>query len=608
MKKSKSPYLITDRNNRSAYYSLMYGLIKDDLSAIEIALKNKAKISCLMLDESGSNYLSEDDDASYELVSVLEYAINRCSIQVFEKLCSQVKMDDELRFKIVVRKMKDYLDSSSEKSLTELVSLVKKHFNHKNINKKFTVLSMNDPFSESWRQKPCEASLLHIACAMGIPEVVDCVLEMGAKANEVIKNPQKTPSNIAIEFCPSRGNQEDYIQILLSLIKAGANLDLKNSNRQYGWTLAINKFKIPELRRIFANHSPKNLSILEEIKSRSRHLYDYWYKHSAQFDKYPLLKDIITFEKRKVEISSEGTAYIEGFEKFFKHKSLKEALSQRYGFSSNRLTKFFNENLLDRNEVKPVVQINGTVMKVTDLLVAMFKENSSDLLDVLENKNNVCESVLKDLTYYCHQKNTRLKDFVCFMKENFTDAQIKAILTTPCEDTLEVTDTLDMYKKFPKDYRSLMQKVPFHKVNDLNKIHDFIAAKSRMMEQENFNLNQDKNFPVLKSIKELKLPNNHGIKIPEQNYDLISWGAEMGHCVGGGQYGEEVKKGETIILAITENSEPKYCVEINPNGRIEQIQGRSRSIPPKEVIAEFIAQLKKNKVVNRQQKVSDWIN
>lgn len=153
-----------------------------------------------------------------------------------------------------------------------------------------------------------------------------------------------------------------------------------------------------------------------------------------------------------------------------------------------------------------------------------------------------------------------------------------------------------------------MHKVPFHKVNDLNKIHDFIAAKSRMMEQENFNLNQDKNFPVLKSIKELKLPNNHGIKIPEQNYDLISWGAEMGHCVGGGQYGEEVKKGETIILAITENSEPKYCVEINPNGRIEQIQGRSRSIPPKEVIAEFIAQLKKNKVVNRQQKVSDWVN
>lgn len=608
MKKSKVPYVITDRNNRSAYYTLMYGLIKDDLGAINLALKNKAKITCLMLDESGSNYLAEEEDSVYELVSPLEYALNRCSAKTFETLCLQLKVDDDLRFKMVIRQMRDYVNNSSDNSLKELISVVKKHFNEKNINKKFKVLSVNDPFSESWRQKPCEATLLHISCAMGIPEIVDVVLEMGAKPNEIIQHPQKTACNIAIEFCPSRGNQEDHIRILLSLIKHGANLDLKNSNRQYGWTLAINKFKIPELRRIFANHSPKNLSILEEIKSRSRHLYDYWYKHSAQFDKYPLLKDIITFEKRKVEVASEGTAYIEGFEKFFKHKSLKEALTQRYGFSSNRLTKFFNENLLDRNESKPVVQINGTIMKITDLLVVMFKDNSSDLLDVLENKDNVCESVLRDLTYYCHQKNNRLNDFISFMKENFSDAQIKTLLTTPCEDTIEMVDTLDMYKKFPKEYKSLMQKVPFHKVNDLIKIHDFIAAKSRMMEQENFNLNQDKNFPLLKTIKELKLPGNHGIKIPEQNYDLISWGAEMGHCVGGGEYGEEVKNGETIILAITENSEPKYCVEIKPNGHIEQIQGRSRSIPPKEVIAEFIAQLKKNKVVNRQQKVSDWVN
>lgn len=193
------------------------------------------------------------------------------------------------------------------------------------------------------------------------------------------------------------------------------------------------------------------------------------------------------------------------------------------------------------------------------------------------------------------------------MKNNFTDSQIKEILMKD-SGHLQVDDTLDMYNNFTSEYQALLKHEPYHAVNDLVKIHDFFAAKVEMMEQENFKLEQETKFPALKKVGEIKMPTDFGIIVAQENYDLIRWGTAMDHCVGGGDYGEEAKNGDTIIIAITHQTIPKYCIEINPNGKIEQIQGKSRSVPSKEVLEPFITGLQEIKLVKKSEKVSTWIN
>jgi hypothetical protein len=98
----------------------------------------------------------------------------------------------------------------------------------------------------------------------------------------------------------------------------------------------------------------------------------------------------------------------------------------------------------------------------------------------------------------------------------------------------------------------------------------------------------------------------YGVKLAEENHDLIRWGAMMGHCVGGGSYAKEAKQGETIIMAITKDSEPSYCVEVSPKGEIVQVQGKSRSTPNPEVMKEFVSELKKLGILNKKQKAENW--
>lgn len=618
-------YLIKDtKTNKNAYFSLMHGLHINNLEVIKSGLKGGAKMSNLwMCPEINDDYLHQEKK-SYQLVTALDFAGRNCSLKNFEYVLSTLKPKEEYYFKHICKLIMTQLDDENKIDNNELQKQIEKiiraNFGTQSINKNYAIASLDGLLSSSW-QKPTTATLLHVACYHHNTKLVKLLLELGADPNVSIKGDEKYPAHLVIRTTRTTGNQDSGVEILTTLLNYKSNFNLTNKEKESVWEATIHKFKIPELKKIFANHHPTKLSIIDNIKRRSSSLYTFWSQRTNNFKSYPLINDMIQYENRSIQVSK-GLSEVKFSESFFKNNSLKIALQKRYKINSSRICNFFNTNLLERSERngEKIVTIQPDCLFKADFLSLLFLKsatpNTSDFLDLLENKSLALSDLMDELNktnrYHTHSNfNTLSNELSKILLNNFTPSQIKEILTSKehnHDEYLEIEDTVAMYKKFPKEYKSLMTNEPFHKLNNLVKIHDFLSAKSEMMEQENFKLEQDKKHPKLTKLKDIKLPEGYGIVLAEENYDLIKWGSSMGHCVGGGDYGINAKNGETIIMAITENNEPKYCVEITPDGRIEQIQGKSRSVPSKPVLMDFINGLKTTGIINKSQTVKEWIN
>lgn len=631
---STLPYQIKDTKNHTAYYALLFGIQTNNLTVIQSALKSGANLTKLFIDEESTDltdrqYDEDYTDFNFKYISALDYCSIHSKAHIFEFIASQFPVNKKIKTLTILKSIVAVKQYCSDEVIENLKRVISENITKKNVNELYEVKSLSNPFEDDWygsKNKTYKATLLHIACYRHNVELVQQLLATGADPNIKFERTGQTPAHITIDETPSKGDQTSGIKILTALLNAGANFDLivtketSPRNRLNCWEYAINRFKIPELKKIFAGHVPKNLAIIDKIKIKSKPLYDVWFKQSKGFQSYPLLNDMVKYENRKVTIYA-GISEVSGVQTFFKHKSLKTGLQKRYGLSSPRLTKVMNEKLLIRSEktlsrgaVVKEATVDASFLQKADFLKSLFltksNYNSSDFLDLLESDAPDLNRTIDDLTRHRRftQTSTQsINSFVKMMKNNFTDSQIKEILMKD-SGHLQVDDTLDMYNNFTSEYQALLKHEPYHAVNDLVKIHDFFAAKVEMMEQENFKLEQETKFPALKKVGEIKMPTDFGIIVAQENYDLIRWGTAMDHCVGGGDYGEEAKNGDTIIIAITHQTIPKYCIEINPNGKIEQIQGKSRSVPSKEVLEPFITGLQEIKLVKKSEKVSTWIN
>jgi hypothetical protein len=84
------------------------------------------------------------------------------------------------------------------------------------------------------------------------------------------------------------------------------------------------------------------------------------------------------------------------------------------------------------------------------------------------------------------------------------------------------------------------------------------------------------------------------MEIPENNDQLIAYGKELNHCVGG--YGRMVARGDVDILAIYEGEKLKYNISLSGK-RIEQFRGKANSSPVPEDRETIVRFLVKEKII-----------
>lgn len=615
--KSSAPYLIKAKNI-SPYFSLMFGIVHSDLKAVEDAVKQGADVKKLFL--SNESLLNDDDyDRDYDdedrssklqfvLIPALDYAKEYSKTYIYENLVLLGKPSSEEKATIVIKKI---MSCKQPEQLEELKTAIDKFVDSKNIDTLWAVKGISHPFHKrSWQDHDIyQANFLHFACYHKNEQALQLLLDLGANPNIKTKKSGMTPAHLAISQTPHKGDQSRGIRVVKTLLNYKANFDLKDTEKESVWNYAVSKFKIPELKIIFANHQPESLSEIDSIKKKSPRLYEFWQSKSKGFNKYPLINDIYKFENLNISFKG-GISSVNKCEEFFKNKSLKTALDKRYGFSSKRFSSIMSKSLFERKDT--VVAIDANILQAADFLKVIYLDqptaNFSDFLDVLETESSTLYS-LADASSSNSWRAKSPTEITTFLRAHFTEPQIKTLLSYTYQSgeyDCEVSDTMDMIAEFPKEFSAILKRTPFSKIDNLVKFHDFISGESNVLSQDNFKLEQVACYPQLNKVPSIKLPDQYGIKIAEENHELIRWGAEMGHCIGGGSYSKKAKIGDCILLAITHNNEPKYAIEIDSKGNLQQVQGKSHSKPTPEVLSSFIKGMKTIGVLNKKQTVKDW--
>lgn len=615
--KSKKPYLIKDPKNKAAYFGLLYGIKFNQIEAVKEALDQKVEVNQVWIDEE--SYAYEISDAremnNFRLIPLVSFVQLHSSAAICKLIMESYSLTDEDKGLLVIKALSKVKKDDNITKNQNLQETIKKYVNDQTINRHYNIYSYKKPFEQDWRSKKIfQATFLHVAAATKNRDLVEQLISLGANVNALTKNAKKeTPAFALLEEMPDKGDQSHYLKTFMCFLKHQAKLEITNSEGDSGWSLAIDRFKIPELTQIFEKYRPTDLASIESLAKKSQRLYQRWMtKTQGQgFNQYPLINDIYKHEKLSVKLSG---AAVTKSDAFLKNTSLKQALQKRYKTSAPRLCKAVNDYCFSRSDRQVLVDLEylSCVDVAYDLFVkGRVNPNWSDFLTVIEKNTRVLGQLTREIK--CREISiSQVKNFL--NKFYRTDAALRDVLILEKVEDKDgwadfyesVRDSMQMYNNFQKELDTIFARTKFSTYDNLAKLHDFINGEVEALEQENFPLHQEVVNPQLKNLSQVKMSLGYGVKLAEENHDLIRWGAQMGHCVGGGSYAREAKNGETIILAITKDQDPKYCIEIRPSGEIEQVQGVSHSVPEKKVMDEFVAQLKKVKILNRNQKASDW--
>ena len=627
---------ISDNKNSLAYNTVLLGVLLNDHKVVEQGISAGAKTDNIQVkdrffgvDRSDEDESEADEESKY--ISLEQYARSHSSGLVYESLIRECKNFKEYKKYAVIKILYSYAKKFSrwecykkrpEVDFSEGLEVLKKYVNKSNVNDLVEIYSYAQPLRESrWdTDKGFTTSILNYACYSLNEVAVDYLLSIGADVNLTVKNKDNRGASVVavIKGTPEKGDQSVSLRILRKLIDKKANFNIVSDRGVTGWECAVNRFKVPQLRDLFKDYQPDDLKVIEKIKQKSPNLYTYWTKQSKGFSKYPLINDLAKFENRSIDLVP-GFEDIPKVESFFKNKSIKDALKKRYGTESKQLTASFTEKLFSRKDneelgtktatVNPACFVSADILK--DIFLVGDKPNFSDFVEVFKQLDK-SEDFGINRSYEKYQ--VMGKKLSKFLNLNFQPNQIKEILLNKEKlnddysyDFDDTNDIIDMFFRHEKEFSVTLKNTPFKNLNSLEKIHDVLSAEIEILDQSNYELNQEKHYPKLLNIPKIELPQGYSIKIAKENHELIRWGAMMGHCIGGGSYAESAAQGECILLAINQDDTPKYAVEISDRGEISQVQGKSRTVPDKPVMEAVVAGLKKIGVVNQKQSAKRWV-
>lgn len=326
------------------------------------------------------------------------------------------------------------------------------------------------------------------------------------------------------------------------------------------------------------------------------------HKESKILKNFPVMENAFNFDKKIIAASSHSI-----FEKLYSARTFKEGMNQAFGTNSKELMKMLNQSYKPQRRSRNPKSYEGySVESIPDhflywvnfLSKVYLSGNDPDLFRLLvhtpryEDAHSLTTfsmeflldmfpvSTLKDMVPSFTKKEfqnrlSNLEELVFGLKKNQIE-EVKAVFKTVKFDS----------RKIEKFFDNLQM---------------IVATRSNSSKDK---LNQSVHYKGLKNLEKKSFVVNkktYSVEVAKTSLDLILWGMEMGHCVGGKQYRIDTKKGRCLLLTLKENGKRRWTVEINRNKKgvtlMTQIQGKSGSHPTDEVSDAFEKFLKKSKVL-----------
>lgn len=588
-------FYVADRE-KPAYHSLFFGIKYDNVGAVKLALAEGADLNKVYIERWGSSAISFNGPRDEDSIPLLSYVLENNTAEICE-LINQVLDPTNNNKKIFILSFKDP-NGFSEEGLN-------KYLKSHSINEECIIQDYKKIYLG--KSSNIKTTLLHISCYKENVATVEALLREGANPNLLDGN-----GKTVIEVMRSEGGYKENRLLITELLIANG-LDMTNSQV---WKDLTEKLQIPQIKRIIKFSDPSQALLAPTfLRIKSNNLFYQWNakkikNNENSYESFPLISDIVNFEKRELNIQTINSFCDRDLHKFFKSKSLGKALSGRYKNKSPRLMKYINKFVFQRSSNKEInshyCELNIEALYALDFIADLFVEhNPSMFLDVVDSvskkiKLNQQEQLYPRRLIEILSNKEQYKTLLSLLSDNFTDHKIKVLIEEFMFDKkncyVELDDLVDMYSTHAKEYSELIKNTSFVKIDTFQKLHDVFSAEIEKLEQPLCSLNQQSFFPALKNIENVQFMETYSFKVAETNHELIEWGSSMSHCVGSESYSKDAISGKMILLSLCVDGVPKYCIEIT-DGKIEQIQGKSRSKPPVKVMSEMNKILKKENVL-----------
>lgn len=274
------------------------------------------------------------------------------------------------------------------------------------------------------------------------------------------------------------------------------------------------------------------------------------------FNGYPLTKDgfIIVYlgtDKRWYEPSlnndksipfySCGSVDPYLYEYFKQKKDIQDIITSEFGFFSKKLNKL----VLDRLFKNDYLKLDGSVFRYSLIFKGIL--SNENLVKLIESNSCKWNSLDKD---NCDKLNEILK--------TFSEKKVLNLIKRDGE-SLIISQLISSYFHLKKrNEESLIKLSEFPSIKDMN---DYIRQEIKKLDiPPNFDLDVLSSFPNLKDVKSFLINSEMKIIYPLNSHELYEWSDKMSNCIK--SYGELVKEGKSLVLAVVGKKEMLYNIEI----------------------------------------------
>lgn len=137
----------------------------------------------------------------------------------------------------------------------------------------------------------------------------------------------------------------------------------------------------------------------------------------------------------------------------------------------------------------------------------------------------------------------------------------------------DIIDTIRQLQQIPD-----AAEIP--RVRTWRELHDEIAPVHRTYAQYQKN-REIEPIKVAKKLDQLQI-DNLTLKHAKDTDELLNWGREMSHCIGG--YGSAAVAGRSALFGLYEGEQLVANLEIDPRGDVRQFYGRFNATPPDKIV------------------------
>lgn len=349
--------------------------------------------------------------------------------------------------------------------------------------------------------------------------------------------------------------QETNISININYIKTKMLINFMHSNYRFEDNVYINdEFILGLMNQLFTTQTVnKNYELLNLLNSKNfKKSLEYYTQITEAFQQYSLInKDIFDFQEDN---------YLA--KEFCSYSDFGIAMEKVLGITDSKTKKIFS-NIFRREKTYYLQTVPAMLF-----IKKIYLDNYGAIQNVLNNTENV-------LLFYSFNSSlmafSKLTDFLSKLS-----LHKKRIL-------IEQLFTIQISKKnFLLNLSAIFEFIPSHRYGEILKnidstdiwmsIDSLAVQICEEMKHENFNLEQEKNFP------NLTLLDKKNWEVAQNKHQLLQWGRLLQHCIGTQLYAEYAKAGKNIILGYKELNKLKYTLEIKDK-KIVQIQGKSNLKP-----------------------------